>query len=266
MSGGIPGDGPAPVPALVVDGLCKAFGGIVATDALSLELAAGSLHALIGPNGAGKSTTVAQIAGDLRPDKGRILLAGRDVTALPAHARARLGLGRSFQVTSVFPGFSARDNVALAVMAHQGHAYRFWRPALRDAALIDPAMALLERVGLAERAATPAAGLAHGERRALELAMALAEGPAVLLLDEPMAGMGPEESRRMVDLIAGLKAHCAILLVEHDMDAVFALADRVTVLVGGRAIASGLPDQVRADPEVRRAYLGDDGGAEAAPC
>jgi branched-chain amino acid transport system ATP-binding protein len=244
-------------PLLDVSGLSKRFGGLQAVDSVDLAVAEGELHALIGPNGAGKTTLVNLLGGALKPDEGRVRLGGEDVTRLPDHARARRGLARSFQITSVFPSFTAEGNVALAVQAHAGHSFRFWRPARRDAALRDPARAALERVGLGGRADTPAAALSHGERRQLELAMALVTDPRVLMLDEPVAGMAPDESARMVDLLAGLKGRTAMLLIEHDMDAVFALADRITVLVGGRVIASGPPAAIRADADVQRAYLGD---------
>jgi len=244
---------------LRVDNLVKRFGGLVATDNLTLDIAPGEVHAVIGPNGAGKSTLIAQLSGDLRPDSGAILFAGRDVTRLSTAARARRGFARSFQITSIFRDFTAEDNVAMAVQAHDGHSFRFWRPARRDPALREPAGAVLERVGLGDRRHRIAGELAHGEQRQLELAMALATAPALLLLDEPMAGMGLEESRDMVALLAGLKGDMAILLVEHDMDAVFALADRITVLVNGRAVATGTPQAIRADAQVRRAYLGEDG-------
>ncbi len=250
----------ADTPLLVVERLTKAFGALRACDNLSLEVLPGEIHAVIGPNGAGKTTMIAQLAGALMPDAGAIRFAGRDITRLPAHARARLGLARSFQITSIFPAFSALDNVALAVQARAGHSFRFWRPARRDPALRGPARRTLERVGLGQRAEVPAGELAHGEQRQLELAMALATGPRLLLLDEPMAGMGLEESARMVEVLRGLKGRTAMLLVEHDMDAVFALADRITVLVYGREIATDSPDAIRADPAVRDAYLG---GAEA---
>ncbi|AWK89850.1 ABC transporter ATP-binding protein [Azospirillum thermophilum] len=245
-------------PLLETHALVKRFGGLTATDGLSLSVAEGELHALIGPNGAGKSTLIAQLSGELTPSEGRILFDGRDVTRLPPFKRSLRGLARSFQITSIFPSFTALDNVALAVQAHAGHSFRFWRDAGRDPRLAGPARAVLERVGLGARAATPASALAHGEKRQLELAMALATGPRLLLLDEPMAGMGPEESHRMVELLAELKGGVTILLVEHDMDAVFALADRITVLVRGKDLASGTPDQIRRDPAVREAYLGDE--------
>jgi branched-chain amino acid transport system ATP-binding protein len=242
---------------LQVDELVKRFGGLVATDRLSLDVREGEVHALIGPNGAGKTTLVAQLSGFLRPDAGRIDFAGRDITFLPAPARVRLGLARSFQITSVLRDFTALDNVALAEQARQGHSFRFWKPARADASLRAPGQAVLEQVGLADRAGIAAANLSHGERRQLEVAMALACDPRLLLLDEPMAGMGAEESARMVQLLRGLRGQRTMLLIEHDMDAVFALADRITVLVYGRAIATGTPAEIRANAEVRTAYLGE---------
>jgi len=241
---------------LAASGLVKKFGAISAVDGLSLELRPGEIHAMIGPNGAGKTTAIAQLSGEMRPDAGTVWFAGRDVTALGADARARLGLARSFQITSLFRGFSAEDNVALAIQAHAGHSFRFWRDARRDPVLREPARATLDAVGLAGRAQTAAGNLAHGEQRQLELAMALATRPKVVLLDEPMAGLGPDESARMISLLSGLRGHVSILLVEHDMDAVFALADRISVLVYGRVISSGAPDAIRADAAVREAYLG----------
>ena len=243
---------------LQVENLAKRFGGIVASDDLALDVAPGELHAVIGPNGAGKTTLIAQLSGQLRPDSGRIHFAGQDITALPVHRRSALGLARSFQITSLFLDFSVLDNVALAVQAHAGHSFRFWRAARAQAELREPARAALERVGLSGRADWPASALSHGEHRLLELAMALAGSPRMLLLDEPMAGLGPEESARMVTMLRALKSELTILLVEHDMEAVFALADRITVLVYGRVIASGAPDAIRANEAVREAYLGED--------
>ena len=244
-------------PMLQVENLAKRFGGIVATDNLSLDVAQGELHAIIGPNGAGKTTLIAQLSGQLRADSGRIRFAGNDIAALPPYTRSLLGLARSFQITSLFLDLSVLDNVALAVQAHAGHSFHFWRNARKDEALRAPARAALERAGLADRADWPAASLSHGEHRQLELAMALAGQPRMLLLDEPMAGLGPEESARMVSMLRALKGELTILLVEHDMEAVFALADRITVLVYGRVIASGTPDDIRADAKVREAYLGE---------
>ncbi len=242
---------------LEIDGLTKRFGGVVASDAISLALAAGELHAIIGPNGAGKTTLIGQLAGEIAPDAGYIRFDTRDITALPVYRRSQLGLARSFQITSLFPEFTALDNVALAVQAHDGHSFRFWRDARREIELRDPARAALQRVGLAGRADMLVADLSHGERRQLEIAMALATAPRMLLLDEPMAGMGPQESARLVETLRRLKGGITILLIEHDMDAVFALADRISVLVYGRIIASGAPAAIRADAAVRQAYLGE---------
>jgi branched-chain amino acid transport system ATP-binding protein len=246
-------------PLLSTDRLVKRFGGLLATDNVSIDVCAGEIHALIGPNGAGKTTLVGQITGNLPPDSGTIRFAGRDVTHLPTHARVRLGLGRSFQITSVLREFSALDNVALAVQAHRGHSFRFLADMRRDHALRTAAQGGLDAVGLGARANAPAATLSHGEQRQLEIAMALAGDPKLLLLDEPMAGMGIEESQRMVATLRGLKSRCGMLLIEHDMDAVFALADRITVLVYGCVIFCGTPDEIRRHPEVRQAYLGEDG-------
>jgi branched-chain amino acid transport system ATP-binding protein len=243
---------------LDVQGLVKSFGGLVATNRVRLSVRAGETHAIIGPNGAGKTTLISQLAGDLSPDAGAVVLEGRDITALGAPARSRLGIARSFQITSVFREFSALDNVALAVQAHAGSSFRFWRPARADRALRDPARAMLESVGLGARGDVVAANLSHGEQRQLEIAMALATGPRLLLLDEPVAGMGLEESQQMVQLLRSLKARHSMVLVEHDMDAVWALADRVSVMVYGRIIATGPPEEIRANPEVRAAYLGED--------
>jgi branched-chain amino acid transport system ATP-binding protein len=243
---------------LSVRGLRKAFGALVVTDDLSFDVARGETLAIIGPNGAGKSTLVAQLAGDVRPDAGTIAFAGRTLGHAPPDARARLGIARSFQVTTVVPSFSAEDNVALAVQARHAGALRFWRSARTDARLREPARAALDRVGMLGRAHVRAADLAHGEARLLEMAMALACEPVLLLLDEPMAGMGHDESQAMIALLLALKTSTTMLLIEHDMDAVAQLADRVLVLVAGRAVASGAYDEVRHDPIVRDAYLGED--------
>src|SRR5207247_888213 len=213
--------------------------------------------ASMGPTGAGKTTLIGQLAGEIAPDAGRIRFEGRDITALPIYLRSQLGLARSFQITSLFLDFTALDNVALAVQAHAGHSFHFWRDARSAAELRAPARAALARAGLAARADVLVSKLSHGEHRQLEIAMALATSPRMLLLDEPMAGMGPEESARMVRTLRDLKQDLTILLIEHDMDAVFALADRITVLVYGRVIASGVPSAIRQNEEVRRAYLGD---------
>jgi branched-chain amino acid transport system ATP-binding protein len=244
-------------PVLEIDNLVKSFGALRATDGITLDLKPGEIHALIGPNGAGKSTLIHQICGTLKQDSGTIHLAGEDIGALSAAARTRRGLGRTFQVSSLAPEFSALRNVMLAVQARQGSSFGFFRPVMRDRSLIDPAMAILERVGLSDRARLPAAELSHGERRQLEIAMALALQSKALLLDEPMAGMGPEGSKRLTGFLDTLRKEAPILLVEHDMDAVFALADRISVLVYGRIIATGTVEDIRRDPAVRTAYLGD---------
>ncbi len=243
-------------PMLSTRNLVKRFGGVVATSDVSLEIAAGETHALIGPNGAGKTTLISQLQGELPPTSGTIHFKGQDITREPPHRRAQLGLARSFQITSVLPEFTALENVRLAVQARLGHSFRLWRAAARDTALNGPAMDLLHRVGLDARAGTRADVLSHGERRQLELAMALAMQPALLLLDEPMAGMGKQDAARMIRLLAELKQSYTIVLVEHDMDAVFALADRLSVLVQGRVIATGLPDEIRNNADVKAAYLG----------
>jgi len=245
-------------PLLAARGLVKRFGGLTATDGIDLDAFPGEIHALIGPNGAGKTTLIGQLTGELDPDAGRVLFEGRDVTQLPVHRRAQLGLARSFQITSLFADLTVIENVALAVQIRSGHSFRFWRITSRDRTLLDPARAVLDRVGLAARANAPAAELSHGEHRQLEIALALASEPKVLLLDEPMAGMAPEESQRMIQLLRQIKGQAAILLVEHDMDAVFALADRISVLVYGRVIASGSAAEIRANDEVRQAYLGEE--------
>lgn len=243
---------------LEVSQLRKSFGALAATDGVDLEVRAGETHAIIGPNGAGKTTLISQLSGMLRPDSGRIRFGGEDVTRLSAPARSKKGLARSFQITSIYRDFSALDNVALAVQAHAGHSFRFWRPAREEAALREPARRILEDVGLGARADVLAANLAHGEQRQLEIAMVLATKPRLLLLDEPVAGMGIEESTRMVNFLSTLKGRQTIVLVEHDMDAVFSLADRISVLVYGRIIATGAPDAIRANAEVRAAYLGEE--------
>jgi len=247
-------------PILAVDRLIKQFGGIVATDQVSLEVVPGEIHAVIGPNGAGKTTLIAQLSGLLRPDGGSIRFAGRNITSTPAYKRSHLGLARSFQITSIFPDFTALDNVALAIQAHAGHSFHFLRDARADDRLRTPAARMLEQIGLSDRADVLAGNLAHGEKRQLEIAMALATDPKLLLLDEPMAGMGPEDSQRMTEFLQTLKGRYAMLLIEHDMDAVFALADRISVLVYGRVVATGTPEQIRANEEVRRAYLGEESG------
>jgi branched-chain amino acid transport system ATP-binding protein len=244
-------------PLLRIENLVRRFGGIVATDNVSLDITRGELHAIIGPNGAGKTTLISQLIGQLRPTAGTIRFAGQDVTHLPAWKRSRLGLARSFQITSLLPNFTAADNVALAAQARDGHSFRFFGNARQEKPLRGAAHAALERVGLLGRADVMVSRLSHGEQRELELAVALATKPQLLLLDEPMAGLGVTESARMVKLLAELRQEVTIVLVEHDMNAVFALADRITVLVYGRVIASDVPAAIRTNEEVKRAYLGD---------
>jgi branched-chain amino acid transport system ATP-binding protein len=247
------------VPELLqVRGLTKRFGGLTATDVLNLEVRVGELHALIGPNGAGKTTLIHQLSGALRPDGGAIVFDGIEVTRRSQHERVHLGLARSYQITSVFRGRSVLDNLLLAVLARSGSSLRFWRPVACERALYDEAAAMADRVGLSERLHHAAGALAHGEQRQLEVGLTLATRAKLLLLDEPMAGMGPEESALMIALLAGLKGSVTMLLVEHDMDAVFRLADRISVLASGRIIATGVPDEIRRNAEVRRAYLGDE--------
>jgi branched-chain amino acid transport system ATP-binding protein len=238
--------------------LSKHFGGVVATDGVSLRIAAGETHALIGPNGAGKTTLIGQICGSLAADSGAIHFQGADVTQAPQHARVQAGLARSYQVASVFARFSVLDNLALAVQARSGSSFSFWRPVAAERALFDEALSLAGELGLAAKKDALAAALSHGEQRALEVGLALATQPKLLLLDEPMAGMGPDESRRMVALIEKIAASVTVLLVEHDMDAVFRLADRISVMVDGRLIATDAPEKIRTNPQVRKAYLGDE--------
>jgi branched-chain amino acid transport system ATP-binding protein len=236
----------------------KSFGALLATDSVDFDVREGETHAIIGPNGAGKTTFIKQISGELRPDTGQIHFAGEVITGLASPQRSRKGLARSFQITSVYRDFSALDNVALAVQAHSGHSFRFWRPAREDRLLTEPAVRILEKIGLDKRKHILAANLSHGEQRQLEIAMVLATRPRLMLLDEPVAGMGTDESQRMIEFLATLKGKTTMVLVEHDMDAVFTLADRISVLVYGRIIATGTPAEIRANSEVRAAYLGED--------
>jgi branched-chain amino acid transport system ATP-binding protein len=238
--------------------LQKSFGALVATDAVDFDVREGETHAVIGPNGAGKTTFIKQLSGELRPDSGEVRFGGEDISALAAPQRSRRGLARSFQITSVYRDFSVIDNVALSVQAGAGHSFRFWKAARADARLVEPALQVLKSIGLESRKDILASELSHGEQRQLEIAMALATRPRLLLLDEPVAGMGTDESLRMVELLATLKGSKTIVLVEHDMDAVFSLADRISVLVYGRIIATGTPAEIRANAEVRSAYLGED--------
>jgi branched-chain amino acid transport system ATP-binding protein len=243
---------------LELRGVTKRFGGVIATDDVTLEIVRGQVHALIGPNGAGKTTLIAQISGTLPTESGRILFNGAEVTDLPAHARVAAGLARSYQITSIFRRFSVLDNLALAVQARSGSSFHFWRPVRAERALYDEARAIAADIGLSARLDAPAGTLAHGEQRALEVGLALATRPQLVLLDEPMAGMGPQDSRAMIGLIERIRASVTVLLVEHDMDAVFRLANRISVLVSGRVVATGAPATIRADPDVRRAYLGEE--------
>jgi branched-chain amino acid transport system ATP-binding protein len=244
-------------PILRVSGLVKRFGGVTASDGVDLEVRAGEVHALIGPNGAGKSTFVHQVSGSLLPDAGTITFEGRDLTRMAMHRRVAAGVARSFQVTNVFARLTVLDNVALAVQARSGSSFAFWRPAIADDAMFAEARRLLERVGLSERAGLQAAALSHGEQRRLEVVLALATRARLLLLDEPMAGLDLRESADLVDVLRDIGAGTTLLLVEHDMDAVFQLAGRISVLVYGRVVATGTPQEIRANEEVRRAYLGD---------
>ncbi|MGE5129671.1 MAG: ABC transporter ATP-binding protein [Sphingomonadaceae bacterium] len=245
--------------ALRTEGLSRSFGGLRAVADVSLACPSGAVHAVIGPNGAGKTTLINMLSGDLAPSGGRIELFGEDITGLRPEAVSQRGVGRSYQKTNVFPGFSAFENCRLAAQSRLPSSMRFFRPAERYPEVNAAAERALEAAGLAARGGTPAAALSHGEQRQLEIAMTLATAPRVLLLDEPLAGMGAEESARMVALIRSLRAQHAILLVEHDMDAVFAVADVLTVMVNGAVLASGAPAQVRANPEVQQAYLGEEG-------
>ena len=245
-------------PLLRVENLSKHFGGVVATNRVGLSVAAGEIHALIGPNGAGKTTLIHQLSGAVEPDGGSIFFDGRDVTRLSLHQRVQLGVARSYQITSIFRGATVLHNLALAVLARCGSSLRFWQPLTRERSLFEEARALATEVGLSGREQVVAGTLAHGEQRLLEVGLALATGARLLLLDEPLAGLGPEESQRVVALIAALKGAKTVLLVEHDMDAVFRLADQVSVLDSGRIIAAGTPQSIRDNVEVKRAYLGED--------
>ena len=243
---------------LEVKGLVKRFGGLTATDHVSFDVHHGEVHAIIGPNGAGKTTLISQLAGELRPDEGQISFEGRDISGATVPQRALGGLGRSYQISQIFREFTALENVMLAVQAHAGHSFSFMKQVAQDAELRVPAMEALKQTGLEPRANALVSSMAHGEHRQLELAMTLACKPRLLLLDEPMAGMSQKESEEMIALIRSLKGHYGIILVEHDMDAVFALADRISVLVYGRIIVTGAPEEIRTNQAVRDAYLGDE--------
>jgi branched-chain amino acid transport system ATP-binding protein len=246
------------LPVLLLKNLSKRFGGVVAVDGVSLDVAAGEVHALIGPNGAGKTTLIHQISGSLASDEGQIIFQEVDLTKTKPHDRVRAGLARSYQITSIFRRFSVLDNLALAVQARSGTSFSFWRPVAAESALFDEARSISEEINLSSKLDFLASSLAHGEQRALEVGLALATRPKLVLLDEPMAGMGPEESNRMIALIGRIRAQVAVLLVEHDMDAVFRLADRISVMVNGRLIATDRPEKIKINAEVRRAYLGDE--------
>jgi branched-chain amino acid transport system ATP-binding protein len=243
---------------LELRGVSKRFGGVVATDDVTLEVAKGEVHALIGPNGAGKTTLIGQISGSLSTDSGRIYFNGADITREKPYRRVAAGLARSYQITSIFRRFSVLENLALAVQARSGSSFSFWRPVGAERALFDEAASLAHEIGLGERMHVAGATLAHGEQRALEVGLALATHPQLVLLDEPMAGMGPQESQAMIALIQKIRSRVTVLLVEHDMDAVFRLAARISVMVNGRLLATGTPAEIRADPAVRQAYLGEE--------
>ncbi|MFP4390721.1 MAG: ABC transporter ATP-binding protein [Desulfococcaceae bacterium] len=245
-------------PLLRVEGLRKRFGAVQASHDVNLSVAAGEIHALIGPNGAGKTTVLNQLTGEIEPDEGRIVFEGRDITGLPIHQRVGLGLARSYQITSIFERLTVRQNLALSIQARIGHSFRFWKDAGKDPEILAQMDSALARVGLTDRADLPAGNLSHGEKRQLDVGMALAGNPKLLLLDEPYAGMGPGGAVELTKLIRSLKGELTILLVEHDMNVVFSLADRITVLVYGETFATGPPEEIRANPEVRRAYLGEE--------
>lgn len=245
-------------PVLRLEKLNKAYGALQVTRGLSLSVLPGEIHAVIGPNGAGKTTLVGQISGSVRSDSGRVIFAGKDVTGLSVAKRARRGLGRSFQITAILPEFSVLENVALGVQSRVGHSFRFLKAAATDRRLNGKAFSVLKSLGLEGRAAIRAGCLSHGEKRILELAIALAGDPKLLLLDEPMAGTGPEETAQLVAVLKQLKSTTPMLLIEHDMDAVFQLADRISVLVYGEIIATGMPEEIRDDAAVREAYLGSE--------
>jgi branched-chain amino acid transport system ATP-binding protein len=245
-------------PLLQVEQLVKRFDGLTATDRANIKVCAGEIHALIGPNGAGKTTLIHQISGTLKPDSGRIVFDGVEITRLAIHQRVARGLARSYQITNTFPRLSVLDNLVLAVRARDGSSFGLWKSARNEALTHEAAAAVADRVGLMRKLDCFAGSLAHGEQRQLEMGLALATRPKLLLLDEPMAGMGPDESERMVELLQSLRGEVTMLLVEHDMDAVFRLADRISVLVFGHVIASGKPSAIRQDAAVRKAYLGDE--------
>lgn len=243
---------------LQLKSLVKRYGGLIATNNLSLDVLPGEIHAIIGPNGAGKTTLIHQISGAIAPNEGQIIFNGQDVTTTSMHERVKLGLARSYQITNIFQSYTVIDNLSLAIQARSGSSMRFWRKAIDEQALFEQARQLASDIGLAEVVNSKACELAHGEQRQLELGLTLATQPKLLLLDEPMAGTGHEESGKMLELIAALRGKAAVILIEHDMDAVFKLADRISALVAGSIIATGTAEQIRQNPEVKKAYLGDE--------
>ncbi len=245
-------------PSLTVDGLVRYFGGLKATDEVSLQVRPGELHAIIGPNGAGKTTLINLLTGELASDGGRILIGDADVTGQPIQQRVQLGLLRSYQITSVFDSFTVRENICLAARRKRGVRMAVWKPLVRDSETMEVAQRIMAECQLQHVADEAAANLAYGQRRQLEIAMALAADPRLLLLDEPMAGMSAAEGAAAIELLRSLKGQYTIVLVEHDMNAVFSLADRISVLVYGKVIATGTADEIRNHPDVRKAYLGDD--------
>ena len=243
-------------PILRCSELRKHFGGIVATDAVSIDVAEGEIHAVIGPNGAGKTTLITQLSGEMFSDSGRVQFRGRDVTRLPAHRRSMLGLARSFQITSIFLDMTVLTNVSLAVQAHRGHSFRFWKRTDTDAELVEPAMAALTQVGLAERAGSLASALSHGEQRQLEIGLALAGAPRLILFDEPAAGLSPGERTELVEILQSLPSHIAFIIIEHDMDVALRVSQRVTMMHNGRVFREGTPAEIENDPGVQELYLG----------
>jgi branched-chain amino acid transport system ATP-binding protein len=248
-------------PVLELRHLVKRYGGLIATNDVNLAIHPGEIHAIIGPNGAGKTTLIHQISGTVPPSDGRIIFNGVDITSMSMHARVRRGLSRSYQITNVFRSCSVMDNLALAVQARSGSSMRFWAPAIDEKELFEEAAQIAKRIGLGQRLDIPAGGLSHGEQRQLEIGLALATGPQLLLLDEPLAGIGQDESSELVALIQTLAPEIAVILIEHDMDAVFRLAHRISVLVAGSIISSGMPEEIRKDVQVKKAYLGDEEAA-----
>ena len=245
-------------PILKIIGLSKQFGGITATNNIDLNITDGEIHAVIGPNGAGKTTLISQLSGDLQADEGAIVFQDNLINNMSSNKRSLLGIARTFQITSLMLDMSTLENVMLAVQAHSGHSYCFWQDARQDDQLVEPALKVLKQVGLLGRKNIMTRELSHGEHRQLEIAMALATQPKLLLLDEPMAGMGAEETQKLIAILKKLKTGKTMILIEHDMNAVFSLADRITVMVYGKIIATGSPKEIRANQKVKAAYLGDE--------